>query len=118
MTYRTLVRAGMRLTGLYLLVVEIPTLAYALARYALELVTHHEEASWWSSLLLYLGYSLAKLGVGLYLLLAGKWVLTLLTDGSKATCRTCGAGLDSSVASGKCPECDTVLPAPAPAAQA
>ena len=63
------------------------------------------------SWMFYVGYSL-QFGLGLYLLIGGKWLLNKIIPSNRPYCPECGYDLSKNT-SDHCPECGVALPSQA-----
>src|SRR5262245_61134316 len=119
MTPRALCTIAVRFLGLVLAAWSLPTVGRVLhdtfqafcMGYGLSFLSPFVEYEGDREPLGHIG-SFAQLGLGLYLLLEGRWVIGRIVRGLEGTCPRCGYDITGNQ-SGRCPECGTKLPEPA-----
>lgn len=105
MKHKTAFRLGVRAIGVLVIAEALPGLADAALRFLVR-VPVDDRGSFGEVLLLF-SYPVVALGIGLYLLLRGDWVISLAFPSSGPYCSECAYRLADLPPEGECPECGT-----------
>ncbi|MCK4340350.1 MAG: hypothetical protein KAY37_01335 [Phycisphaerae bacterium] len=105
MKHKTAFRLGVRAIGVLVIAEALPRLVTAALTFLVRVPL--DDRGNFGEVLLLFSYPVVAVGIGLYLLLRGDWVINLAFPSSGPYCSECAYRLTGLPAEGECPECGT-----------
>ena len=110
MRYKTLFRLALRWTGVFMIAGALPAVLWHGVWFVFMLLGFRgAQAFAWRFLNIEFLEPLLQVGVGAYLLFAGRWIVNLAVPSNRPYCPECGYELTGLPAEGVCPECGTAF---------